>query len=551
MTIELILSVMPPLAAIILALITRQVIPSLLIGLWIGSFIASPGFISSIATMADYIVNTLSDRGNLDVLLFLYAFSGLVAVIELSGGVQGFAKFLSRLIRSKRGALLGLWALIPITFIDCGFRVVATGSIMKPIIQKQGISRERFAYMLNNSASPVVAIIPIATTFVGYMVGVVASGLQVAGSGASPYIIFLQSIPFNFFSLASFGVVLLSVLGILNFRVMKKMEEENPKDEEVEERSKQMTGQPDYQDQLTTKQGMGMTFAAETGQEISPDIHEQNLKGPKDDRHTEHGQMNTEKKHNEVHHTGQHKEHGDMHMDHEMGQIDMNIEPRPWNLIVPIMVIIPLSFYLMWWSGRGKGRNTLLDIFSNADSSRAMLLALLITTMVSFIFYRFQGIHLKEMVSRFVKGGNRLMMTIAILAVAWPIARVSKDLGLPKLITMTIGNTLPAFLVPVTVFLITAAVTFFIGSSWGTWALTMPLAIPLAVVSGAFIPMTVGAVFAGGTFGDVSSPLSGMGAMASGIAEVEHMDYITAQMPYNLLAAALAAVAFLVVPLIM
>jgi Na+/H+ antiporter NhaC len=81
----LLLSLAPPILSIVLALITRQVIPSLLIGLWVGSFIVAPGIIPSIAKMADYIINTLADTGNLDVLLFLYAFSGLVAVIELSG----------------------------------------------------------------------------------------------------------------------------------------------------------------------------------------------------------------------------------------------------------------------------------------------------------------------------------------------------------------------------------------------------------------------------------------------------------------------------------
>lgn len=159
---RLLLSVIPPLVAIILALISRQVIPSLLAGLWIGSFIITPGILPSVAKTAEYITGTLSDKGNLDVLLFLYAFSGLVAIIELAGGVQGFARLLSRIIKSKRGALFGLWALEPLTFIDCGFRVVAAGSIMKTIVQKQGISRERFAFMLNNSASPVVALIPIA-----------------------------------------------------------------------------------------------------------------------------------------------------------------------------------------------------------------------------------------------------------------------------------------------------------------------------------------------------------------------------------------------------
>lgn len=156
MDISLVFSLAPSLVAIILALITRQVIPSLLIGLWVGSFIVAPGIIPSFAKMADYIINTLTDKGNLDVLLFLYAFSGLVAIIELSDGVQGFARLFSKLVKSKRGALLGLWALVPITFIDCGFRVVATGSIMKPIIQKHEMSPEN--HNKNHSEHKIISI---------------------------------------------------------------------------------------------------------------------------------------------------------------------------------------------------------------------------------------------------------------------------------------------------------------------------------------------------------------------------------------------------------
>ena len=546
---QLILSIAPPLIAIILALITRQVIPSLLAGLWIGSFIVSPGILSSVAKTTEYITGTLSDTENLDVLLFLYAFSGLVAIIELSGGVQGFARLLSRIIKSKRGTLFGLWALVAITFIDCGFRVVATGSIMKAIIQKHGISRERFAFMLNNSASPVVALIPVATTFVGYMVGVTASGLQVAGVDASPYMTFISSIPYNFFSFTSLGVVLLSILGVLNFSTMKRLEEKTRENETgLKERSRHMTGEPDYKDQITNNRKEKAAFSFEAGQEMPPEIHDKKHAYGKD-KHMKHDITDNAGREERMN-SKDHKAHGGMAMDHEMGEIDMNIEPRPWNLIVPIVIIIPLSIYLIWWSGRGNGGNTLLEIFTNANSSRAMLLALFITTVISVVFYRLQGIQLKEMISRFIKGGNRLMMTIAILAVAWPIAQVSKDLGLPDLITATVGNWIPAFMVPFITFLITGLVTFFIGSSWGTWALMMPLAIPLAVVAGASIPMTVGAVFAGGTFGDVSSPLSGMGAMSSGIAEVEHMDYITAQLPYNITAAVIAAVAFFLIPLI-
>ncbi len=524
MELKLLLSVLPPLTAIVLALFTKQVIPSLILGLWVGGFIIAPGLLSSISTTTEYITNTLSDQGNLDVLLFLYTFSGFVAIIELTGGVQGFAKSIEKIIKTKKGTLAAIWALVPITFVDCGFRVVATGSIMKPIVQKHKVSWEKFAFMLNNSSSPVVALIPIATTFVGYMVGVVASGLRTADITASSYIIYLRSIPFNFFSIASLGVILYSVITGFDFKVMRSLEKNIPMNQDtIDDRNMEMTGEPDYQDQLTVDKNMGFAFDMETSEEF------------------ENNHMDSHKNHKR----NSHMPHEGMNMDHEMNEIDMNIEPRPWNLIIPIIILIPLSFYLMWWTGKGDNK-TLLRAFSDANSSRSMLLALIITIGISVIFYRFQGIHINKMVSRFIKGGNRLMMTIAILAVAWPIAQISKDLGLPKLITSTIGDKLPTFLVPVVIFALTSLTTFFIGSSWGTWALIMPLAIPLASVSGTSIPLAVGAVFAGGTFGDVASPLSGMGAMASGIAEVEHMDYISAQMPYNITAAILAAVGFLI-----
>ncbi|MTI48525.1 MAG: hypothetical protein FH761_11825 [Firmicutes bacterium] len=525
---SLLLSLVPPLVAIVLALISKQVIPSLLIGLWAGSFIMEPGILSSISKTMDYIITTLTSPGNLDVLLFLYAFSGLVAIIELTGGVQGFAKLISKIIKSKKAALIAILALTPITFIDCGFRVVSTGSIMKPIIEKKKISKERFAYMLNNTASPVVALIPIATTFVGYMVGVVASGLTVAGVQQSPYILYLKSIPFNFFSIISIIIVFITIITKIGFKTTNKNTEiAHEKNNNIKVKSNDMIGEPRYEDQLSVDNNMGFS----SNMEISEDITPSSIDHDPEVNHNNHSNAK-------------------MSMDHEMGKIDMNVKPKPWNLIVPIILIIPLSFYLMWWTGKEPG-NSILDSIANAESSRAMLIALFITSFVSLIFYKVQGNSIKQMISQFIKGGNRLMTTIAILAVAWPIASVSKDLGLPQLITDTIGNALPSYLVPVIIFILTSVVTFFIGSSWGTWALIMPLAIPLAAVSGASLPITIGAVFAGGTFGDVSSPLSGMGAMASGIAEVDHMDYITTQMPYNITAAALAALAFLIVPILL
>ncbi|UOQ93987.1 hypothetical protein MUO14_03185 [Halobacillus shinanisalinarum] len=217
------LSIVPSIIAIALATWTKQVIPSLLIGLWVGSFIITGSFLGSISQTVEYIVGVLSDPGNLDILLFLFVFSGLVALIQLSGGVQAFARFMENYINNAKKTLIVSWLLLPITFIDCGFRVVATGSIMKPLAKKFSVSRERLAYMLNNSASPVIVLIPVATTYIGYILGVIGKGMDAAGVEGSGFQLFLASIPFQFFSFTSVAVALLSVIVGWNFGKMKQM----------------------------------------------------------------------------------------------------------------------------------------------------------------------------------------------------------------------------------------------------------------------------------------------------------------------------------------
>lgn len=229
-------------------------------------------------------------------------------------------------------------------------------------------------------------------------------------------------------------------------------------------------------------------------------------------------------------------------MDMDMGLGKPALKPRLFNLLAPILVLIPLSFFLMWWSGQKEAKGeSLVEVFSAADPSRSMFLALFITVMITAALYLFQGLKLKEVTDRFIKGGNKLMVTIVILAVAWPISDVSQDLGLTELIQTTLGGTLTPTWVPALIFVVTGAVTYFIGSSWGAWALMMPIAIPLAVTTGGSVPLAVAAVLSGGTFGDVTSPVSGMTAMSAGAAGADHMKYVKAMTPYNILAATLAA----------
>jgi Na+/H+ antiporter NhaC len=130
--------------------------------------------------------------------------------------------------------------------------------------------------------------------------------------------------------------------------------------------------------------------------------------------------------------------------------------------------------------------------------------------------------------------------------VAWSLGAVSQELHLSDFIQQQLGNSLPAWIVPVSLFTIASSVTYFLGSGWAASSLIMPFAISLAVSAGAGIPICAAAVITGGTFGDVTSPVAGMTNMASNVAGADHMKYLKYANPYNLTALAVAAVLFLI-----
>jgi Na+/H+ antiporter NhaC len=150
------------------------------------------------------------------------------------------------------------------------------------------------------------------------------------------------------------------------------------------------------------------------------------------------------------------------------------------------------------------------------------------------------------MTADIISGGNEIMTTLAILAIAWPLASVSQDLGLSSFIQQQLGDSLPAWSTPVSLFLLSSAVTYFIGSGWGAASLIMPLAITLAVSVSTNIPLCIAAVITGGTFGDVTSPIAGMTNMSSNIARADHTKYIKYASLYNFISAGIAAVLFLI-----
>lgn len=206
-------SLLPPLLTIAIAIWSKRIMASLLAGLLLGGYLVTPQITGGFETTVDSIVSTLTDKSNLQVLLFLYLFSGLMGLIRKSGGIQAFSLLAEEHVTSKQGVLLVLWALLPVTFIDCGFRVIGAGAITRTLAKKHAVARERLAFMLNNSASPVVQLVPIATTFVGFNLAIITVGLKRAGVSDqyAAYSVWLKAIPLEFFSLAVIAITLISM----------------------------------------------------------------------------------------------------------------------------------------------------------------------------------------------------------------------------------------------------------------------------------------------------------------------------------------------------
>jgi len=206
------LSTLPPLITIGLAVWSKKILPSLLAGLLAGSYFLNPTLTGGFETASDNIVKLLSDRSNLQVLLFLYLFSGLIGLMKKAGGIEAFSRRLEKSVHDEKGVFYTLWALIPVTFIDCGFRIIGAGSILRSIAEKNKVAKERLAFMLNNTASPVVELIPIATTFVGFNVANIDQGLKMAAiKDRSAYGVLLHAIPFEFFSIVVLLITFASI----------------------------------------------------------------------------------------------------------------------------------------------------------------------------------------------------------------------------------------------------------------------------------------------------------------------------------------------------
>jgi len=196
------LSVLPFLVVIPVAIYTKKVLAALILGLIVGSYLYRPEVIGGIQAAVGFVVQALVDKSNIEIILFLYIFTGLVGIMKHTGGIKGFVKWSAEHVQTKREALLLIWASTLGTFSSPTFRIVTVGPIMRALLHKVNMSAKELGYVIETTGTALIALIPVSTAFVGYMTSIIDVSLKNEQIQGDPYELFIRSIPFNFFSLA-------------------------------------------------------------------------------------------------------------------------------------------------------------------------------------------------------------------------------------------------------------------------------------------------------------------------------------------------------------
>ena len=211
-------SLVPPVVAITLALITKEVYSSLFIGIVIGGlFFSGFSFTGTITHIfQDGVVKSLSDSYNVGILVFLVVLGTLVALMNKAGGSAAFGKWAKEHIKTKVGAQIATVVLGILIFIDDYFNCLTVGSVMRPVTDRHGVCREKLAYLIDSTAAPVCIIAPV-SSWAAAVTGFV--------EGEDGFQLFLKAIPYNFYALFTIIAMFAIILADVSFGPMKKFEE--------------------------------------------------------------------------------------------------------------------------------------------------------------------------------------------------------------------------------------------------------------------------------------------------------------------------------------
>lgn len=486
-------SLIPPVLAIGLALITKKVYISLFAGIAVGALIFTHGdIISAIGKIVTIFWDNLelknfsswenfNNSWNLFILFFLIFLGILVALVNRAGGALAYGNWVIKKIKTREGASFATFILGVLIFLDDYFNCLTVGTVMKPLTDKHRISRAKLAYIIDSTAAPVCIIAPVSSWVANVISQLTQSGVGKDTLAAfNPYNVFLTSVVFNSYALLTMFMVVLMAFKSYDFGVMR----------EHEIRAKKF----------------GDLYNG--GKEVSKIVDK---------------------------------------------EITPSKNGKVIDLLIPILFLIVMLIGFMLYTGGYKllgGENSMFDAFQNMNSAKALFYSGLISVIFAVVYFAARKlIPLSEYPKLFWAGFRLMLPANCILILAWGIGSIIKnDLQTGQFIGTLAAQNFPIELMPAILFLIACLVAYSTGTSWGTFAILIPMAIPMVVSTGRtdLLMAMISAVLGGAVYGDHVSPISDTTIMSSTGAGCNHLDHVNTQMPYATLVAGVCFVGYII-----
>lgn len=493
------LTLIPPIVAIVLAFLTKNVIISLFIGTLSGTFLVQlvdnsflGAIVQSFLDFVSRVLDSLADPWNAGIILQVLVIGGVIHLVAKMGGAKAVAEALARKAKTAKSTQVVTLLLGLAVFFDDYANSLIVGPIMKPVADKMKISRERLAFIIDATAAPIAGL-AIVSTWVGLEVGLINDAfINGIGQEVDAFGVFLQTIPYRFYNILILVFVFITSILLKEFGPMYKAE--------IEARKRGLNSEDD---------------------EVASDSN----------------------------------------MDHAELEPKEGIKLSIWNAIIPIGVLVVtalLCFYFSGYSAIMGGEDVAIqemminsplsfkaiqEAFSASDASVALFQSALVASIVAMVMGVAKKIFtISEAIDTWIDGMKPLLITGVILLLAWSLSSVIKDLGTAKYLVSLLSGSLPNFLLPSLIFILGAIISFATGTAYGTMGILMPLAIPLAHSMNpdmSYVIVSTSAVLTGAIFGDHCSPISDTTILSSMGAGCNHIAHVNTQMWYALFIAAI------------
>ena len=465
-------ALLPPVVAIALALITKEVYSSLFIGIVVGAVLYGGGNVERTILHAfgddnGGFVSVLTDSYNVGILIFLVILGTIVAMMNKAGGLAAFGKWASEHIKTKVGAQLATILLGVLIFIDDYFNCLTVGSVMRPVTDKHNVSRAKLAYLIDATAAPVCIIAPVSSW---------AAAVSGFVKGEDGLTLFVRAIPYNFYAILTIVMMVTMVLLKVEFGPMAKHEKN-----------------------------------ADNGDLFSMGDRTQNIQ--EDEQGSSKGKV-----------------------------ID---------LVIPILCLVVCCVIGMIYTGGFFKGKDFITAFSNSDASVGLAIGSFFGLVITIVLYVIRRVlPFKNCMDCLVDGFRAMVPAILILTMAWTLKSMTDSLGAKEFVAMSMKSVAGDFisLLPAVIFLVACFLAFATGTSWGTFGILIPIVV--AVFEGSnyeLMIISISACMAGAVCGDHCSPISDTTIMASAGAECDHVNHVSTQLPYAIVAAAVSFFSFIIV----